>query len=109
MHDPISLDNIKNHTALPYITWGLIQDLKTKEKRDPSYKMLLDRHLRIRNQISKQEGKRRKKKILVRKQSNSSIRDELKFEKVTLDLSHLGWIKEVKLRGIENRYHNKLR
>ena len=34
--------------------------------------------------------------------SNSSIRDKLKFEKIkqkaTLDLSHLGWIKEVKQR-----------
>ena len=41
--------------------------------------------------------------ILVRKQSNSSIRDELKFEKAALDLSCLGWIKEVKLRRIQNR------
>ena len=48
-------------------------------------------------------GKKRKKKILVRKQSNSCIGDELKFEKATLDLSCLAWIKEVKLRRIENR------
>ena len=45
----------------------------------------------------------------MREQSNSSIRDELKFEKATLDLSHLGQIKEVKLRRIENRQHDKLR
>ena len=42
----------------------------------------------------------------MRKQSNSGVRDELKSEKATLDLSHLGWIKEVKLRRIENRYHD---
>ena len=39
----------------------------------------------------------------MRKQSNSSIRDELKFEKAASDLSHLEWIKEVKLRKVENR------
>ena len=31
IHDPIPLDNLKNHTVLPYITWGLIWDLKGKE------------------------------------------------------------------------------
>ena len=82
--------------------WGLVWDLRN-EKRDPSYKIVPDGHLRIENEISEQEGKKRKKKILVRKQSNSSIRGKLKFEKATLDLSHLGWIKEVKLRRIENR------
>ena len=50
-----------------------------------------------------------KKENLVREQSNSNIRDKLKFEKATLDLSHLGQIKEVKLRGIENRQCDKLR
>ena len=39
----------------------------------------------------------------MRKQSNSNIRDELKFEKAALDLSPLGWIKEVKLRRVQNR------
>ena len=28
--NPLPLDNFKNHTALPYITWRLIQDLKNK-------------------------------------------------------------------------------
>ena len=31
--DPIPLDNLKNRTALPYITWGLIWDLKNKKER----------------------------------------------------------------------------
>ena len=31
-HDPISLDNPKNHTALPYITWGLIWNSKIRKK-----------------------------------------------------------------------------
>ena len=33
--DPIPLDNLKNHThtALPYITWGLIQDFKNETER----------------------------------------------------------------------------
>ena len=30
--NPIPLDNPKNNTALPYITWGLIQDSKIKSK-----------------------------------------------------------------------------
>ena len=29
----IPLDNLNNHTALPYITQGLIQDLKNKKER----------------------------------------------------------------------------
>ena len=32
IHDPIPLDKLKNHTALPYITWGLIWDSKNKRK-----------------------------------------------------------------------------
>ena len=32
IHDPIPLDNPKNHTVLPYITWGLIQDSKIRRK-----------------------------------------------------------------------------
>ena len=36
--DPIPLDKLKNHTALPYITWGLVQDLKNKEKEIPVIK-----------------------------------------------------------------------
>ena len=32
IHDPIPLGNPKNHTALPYITWGLIQDLNIKKE-----------------------------------------------------------------------------
>ena len=70
--------------------------------RDHSHKILLDKHPRLGNQIiirkEKKEGE-----ILVRKQPNLSMWDELKFEKATLDLSHLGQIKEVKLRRIENR------
>ena len=31
-HDPIPPDKLKNHTALPYITWGLIWDTKIKRK-----------------------------------------------------------------------------
>ena len=31
-HDPIPLDNPKNHTALLYVTWGLIQDPKIKKE-----------------------------------------------------------------------------
>ena len=31
--DPIPLGNPKNHIALMYITWGLIQDLKNKIER----------------------------------------------------------------------------
>ena len=31
-HEPIPLDNLKNLTALLYITWGLIQDLKIKKE-----------------------------------------------------------------------------
>ena len=45
----------------------------------------------------------------MREQSNSSVRDKLKFEKATLDLSHLGQVKEVKLRRIDNRQCDKLR
>ena len=30
IHDPLPLDKLKNHTALPYITWGLIWDSKNK-------------------------------------------------------------------------------
>ena len=55
---------------------------ENKKKGDPSYKILPDGHPRIENQISEMEGKMRKKKILVRKQSNSNIRDELRFEKI---------------------------
>ena len=33
IHDPIPLDNLKNHKAMPYITWGLIWDLKNKGKK----------------------------------------------------------------------------
>ena len=30
--DPIPLDNLKNHTALPYIMWGLVWDSKNRRK-----------------------------------------------------------------------------
>ena len=30
--DPISLDKLKNHTALLYITWGIIWDSKNERK-----------------------------------------------------------------------------
>ena len=33
IHGPIPLDNPKNHTALPYITWGFIWDLKNETER----------------------------------------------------------------------------
>ena len=62
IHGPISLDKLKKHTALPYIIWRLIWDLKNKEKRDPSDKILPDGHPRIKNQISEQEGKRERRK-----------------------------------------------
>ena len=32
IHDPIPMDNLKTHTALPYITWGLILGPKNKRK-----------------------------------------------------------------------------
>ena len=38
IHDPIPLDNPKNHTALPFITWGLIWDLKIKKETPPRIK-----------------------------------------------------------------------
>ena len=31
--DPIPLEKFKNHTALQYITWGLIWDFKSKNER----------------------------------------------------------------------------
>ena len=45
IHDAIPLDNLKNHTALPYITWGLIWDLKNKKDRSQLSNLLLDSHL----------------------------------------------------------------
>ena len=36
--DPIPLDNPKNHSALPFITWGLIQDLKSIKEIPPGIK-----------------------------------------------------------------------
>ena len=36
--NPIPLDSLKNHIALPYITWGLIQDVQNKEKEIPVIK-----------------------------------------------------------------------
>ena len=32
IHDPIPLDKLKNHTALLYITWGLIWVPKIRER-----------------------------------------------------------------------------
>ena len=47
--DPIPLDNPKNHTALPYITWGLIWDLKNKKDRSQLSNLLPDSHLGFQN------------------------------------------------------------
>ena len=38
VHDPMPLDNSKNHTVLPYITWGLIWDFKIKKEIPPEIK-----------------------------------------------------------------------
>ena len=40
----ISLDNLKNHTALPYITWGLIKDAKNRRKEFQRLNFLLHKH-----------------------------------------------------------------
>ena len=101
--NPIPLDNPKNHTALPYITWGLIWDLKIKkeipteikseESHLTNFTRLLFRISKIRERISTSTSCQERRKILVVKfivesasenrkseSSNSSIRDELKFE-----------------------------
>ena len=41
--DPIPLDNLKNHTALPYITWGLIWDSKNRRKESLRLKFSPDK------------------------------------------------------------------
>ena len=40
--DPIPLDNLKNHTALLYIIWGLIQDTKNRKKESLKLNFSLD-------------------------------------------------------------------
>ena len=45
IHNPIPLDNLKNHTALLYITWGLVWDSKNRRKESLRLKLFLpDKH-----------------------------------------------------------------
>ena len=39
IHDPIPPDNPRNHTPLPYITWGLVWDFKIKKEIPPDIKL----------------------------------------------------------------------
>ena len=65
--NPIPLDNPKNHTALPYITWGLIWDLKNETERSQ-----LTNFTRLSSRISKiRERKKRSfhaNKLLISKE-----------------------------------------
>ena len=44
---PIHLHNPKNHIALPYITWGLIQDFKIKKEIPPEIRFEVIESYRI--------------------------------------------------------------
>ena len=107
IHNTIPLDNPKNHTVLPYITWGLIRDIKIKKEIQPEIKFedkaeisqltkiigLPFRMSKIRERISMWTKHEERRKILVVKlivesasenrkseSSNSSVGDELKFK-----------------------------
>ena len=56
--DPIPLDNLKKHTdtALPYITWGLIWDIKNETERSQ-----LTNFARLSSRISKIRERKRGK------------------------------------------------
>ena len=89
--DPIPLDNLKKHTALPYIIWGLIWDIKNKTERSQltNFTRLSSRISKIREGISMQTSHTERRKISVAKfiaelaskhrkseSSNSRIGDE---------------------------------
>ena len=98
--NPIPLDNPKKHTALPYITWELTQDLKIKKEipleiKSEEYQLINFTELplkisKVRESNFTQTSCRERRKILVVKliaseirkseSSNSSVWDELKFE-----------------------------
>ena len=122
--DPIPLDNPKNHTALPYTTWGLIQDIKIKKEipteiKSEEYQLTNFTGLPL--GISKTgEGNsmwtshEERRKILVvkfiasknrkSKSSNSSIWDELKFETRKFITSGLDKRNRI---GLEDKATNK--
>ena len=102
-HNPIPLDNLKKHThtALSYITWGLIQYIENETERSQltNFTRLLSGISKIRERkkgsfhTNKLQISKERRKILVVKfitgtaseiskgeSSNSSIRDKLKFE-----------------------------
>ena len=43
IQNPIPLHNLKNHTELLYITWGLIKDSKNRRKESLRLKFSLDK------------------------------------------------------------------
>ena len=47
IHDSIPLDNLKNHTALPYIKWGLIWDSPNRRKESLRSKIFTRQASRI--------------------------------------------------------------
>ena len=57
IHDAIPLDKSKNHTALTYITWGLIWDFKNKKSQLSN--LLPDCHPRF------QKGKKKSLNLLL--------------------------------------------
>ena len=59
IHDPIPLDKSKDHTALLYITWRLIWDLKIKTGRSQLSNSLPDCSLRF------QKGKKKSLNLLL--------------------------------------------
>ena len=104
MCDTLPLDNFKiySHLAMPYITWGLIWDSKIKKKES----LVLRRFFCLKSQLKILKAARFEAETgkdfkftkegttlpLIFKNhqiSNSSIRDQLKFE---ISLSDWGWI-----------------
>ena len=110
---PYTLDNLKNHTALLYITWGLIQDSKDRRKQSlrlTNFTGLSSGISKTREGISMQTSHKERKKILVVKfivesasknrkceSSNSSIIDELKFESSRIITSGMDKRNRIKL------------
>ena len=115
--NPIPLDNPKNHTALMYITWGLIWDLKNKVDREIPInkfhqavtqdfkKKKKNNKRKEKREVSMQTSCKERRKILVVKfikgtaSKIAKVNHQIQASGMScnlreVNLSHLGWIKK---------------
>ena len=88
IHNPIPLDNLKNHTALPYITWGLIWDSKKRKERIPNFNF----HQTIIRDLKNRKGDLPIVKFITRQSSRIQKGRRRDFSEKAIKFKYQGWV-----------------